>query len=93
MLLKILEHMVSGFILQDRRKEQQASCWDHRQVENCSIDSVQLPVLFSQYRATHSKVFKVFSLTEGTGDGQGCLTLGEPWAQAGHMGAECYCSS
>lgn len=61
-------------------------------MENCSIDSVQQLVLFSQYGATQIKGFKVFSLTEGTGDGQGCLTLGEPWAQAGYMRAEYYCS-
>lgn len=84
MQLKILEHMVSGFVLQDRREEQWTSCWDHRQVENCSIDSVQQLVLFSQYGATQIKGFKVFSLTEGTGDGQGCVNHGlrqDIWGQ------------
>jgi len=43
MQLKILEHLDSRFISQDRREEQGTSYWDHKPVKNCSVDSVQQP--------------------------------------------------
>lgn len=76
MQLNILEHLDSRFISQDRRGEQGTGSWDHKQVKNCSVDSVQQPEfdLFSQSGATSIKVCKASVVIEGAGE-EGRATL------------------
>lgn len=79
MQLKLLEHLDSRSISQDGREEQGASYWDHKQVKNCSVDSVQQPEydLFSQSGATSIKGFNVSFVTEGTREEGRAALLGE----------------
>lgn len=58
MQLKILGHLDSRYISQDRRMEQGANFWGHKQVKNCSVDLVQQPEyeLFSYSGAVSIKV-------------------------------------
>lgn len=78
MQLNILEHLDSRFISQDRTGEQGTSSWDHKQLKNCSVDSVQQPEfdLFSQSGATSIKGCKASVVIEGAGEEDRATLLG-----------------